>query len=96
MLTHANWRLSYLRVGFRELLRRRGASVIEVGAGTGAVGIAASFLMDAARVVVTDVPAALPALQVNSSSSRENPIVTNCIFTPVPNPYCSPPLHCRH
>jgi len=50
--------------------RLRGAlSVVELGSGTGAVGLAASVL-GAPRVLLTDLPTLLPTLQHNCSANR--------------------------
>lgn len=43
----------------------RGKAVVEVGAGTGVVGIVAAALCEAQQVVLTDLPHLLPWLDKN-------------------------------
>ncbi|KAH9300105.1 hypothetical protein KI387_011688, partial [Taxus chinensis] len=66
----------YSEVGYvaHQLLQRRGdrqaLRVLELGAGTGMVGIAAALL--GAHVAITDLPHVLPNLEFNASANEES------------------------
>ncbi|XP_063860985.1 protein N-lysine methyltransferase METTL21D-like isoform X1 [Scylla paramamosain] len=62
----------YLEVrekGKRKLLK--GSSVVELGAGTGCVGLAAA-LLGASHVTLTDLPELLPLLKINCAQNTPN------------------------
>ncbi|KAJ1273135.1 hypothetical protein BS78_06G257300 [Paspalum vaginatum] len=60
---------THLAADARAGARLRGATVVELGAGTGLPGIAAVACLGAARCVLTDVPALLPGLRANADAN---------------------------
>jgi predicted nicotinamide N-methyase len=66
--------LRYLEANPREATAIQGASVLELGAGTGVLGLALAHCLGA-RVVLTDLPSVLPNL---SSNLAANPLPPGC------------------
>lgn len=60
---------AHLAADPRARRRLRGATVVELGAGTGLPGIAAVACLGAARCVLTDVAALLPGLRANADAN---------------------------